>query len=315
MSEIWRAAAPAKVNLALAVTGRRDDGFHTLRSVFLRLALHDELEVRRQADREAGDDLLVTGDPDCPVADNLVLRAAGSLRDVVGDPLPGLAFELHKRIPVAAGLAGGSSDAAVALDLAAAAWGVRLHPATRLQVALLLGADVPFFSAGHAAALVGGIGESLEPLPPPYPPAGLVLVTPRQRLSTARVFLAHDVAARPTGTAEARVDDLADRLRAGLDGAELAALATDLRLANDLWPAAASQAPELAGLRDRLEAELGQPFLLTGSGPTLVGISASPSVAQAAAGYLVDAALPGLDGAIITPTSSAEAPISHAGGR
>jgi 4-diphosphocytidyl-2-C-methyl-D-erythritol kinase len=310
MSQAWRAEAPAKVNLALAVTGRREDGFHTLRSVFLQLALHDDLEVRLAADPRSDDDLVVTGAPDCPVADNLVLRAAAALREAAGEPLPGLSFALHKRIPVAAGLAGGSSDAAAALDLAAEAWGLRLHPATRLQVALRLGADVPFSALGHPAALVGGIGEGLEALSPPRPPAGILLVTPPQRLVTAQVFRALDEGtgwgrARGEGTAAARVDALADRLRHGLDGEGLAGLASGLREANDLWPAAAALAPDLSAVRKRLESELARTVLLTGSGPTLVSLFPAPDGADAAAAHLATARLPELDGSVIIATSSA----------
>ncbi|HUG55338.1 MAG TPA: 4-(cytidine 5'-diphospho)-2-C-methyl-D-erythritol kinase [Vicinamibacteria bacterium] len=313
MSEARRAAAPAKVNLALAVTGRRADGFHTLRSVFLRLGLHDDLEVRLQADSQAEDDLVVSGAPDCPVADNLVLRAAESLREVADERLPGLAFALHKRIPVAAGLAGGSSDAAAALDLAAEAWGLRLHPATRLQVALRLGADVPFFASGHPAAFVAGIGEGLEALAPPHPPAGILLVTPPRRLATASVFRALDGGARRERTAAAHVEELVARLRGGLDGEGLAALAADLREANDLWPAAAMLAPELPAMRGRLEAELQRPFLLTGSGPTLLGIYPTRAAAGVAAAQLASSGSLDLDAAAIIATWSAEGTIDEAG--
>jgi len=182
----FRADACAKINLALAITGVRDDGYHRLRSVFLRLSLHDGLEVMAQP-TAALDSLSIDGELEAG-PDNLVLQAAAQLREAIEQSLPALGFKLRKRIPAAAGLGGGSSDAATAIDLALQAWGVRLHPAQRLEVALRLGADVPFFAAGHAASLVEGIGERLRPLPAPDPPAGLVLITPHERLSTASVF-------------------------------------------------------------------------------------------------------------------------------
>jgi 4-diphosphocytidyl-2-C-methyl-D-erythritol kinase len=127
-----RRDAYAKVNLALAVTGRRADGFHTLASVFVRLELHDDVSVDA-GEPGALDSVRVSGDPDCPVEGNLVLRAAAAVRaigtrEAPARELPGLTFDLEKRIPMGAGLAGGSTDAAAALDLAATSWGIRLDP-------------------------------------------------------------------------------------------------------------------------------------------------------------------------------------------
>ena len=214
--------AHAKANLALAVTGQRADGYHELRSVVVRLALHDDLEVDA-GDGEV-DTLAIDGDPECPVQGNLVLRAAALVRARADRPLPGLAFRLRKRIPIAAGLGGGSSDAAAALDLAAAAWDIGLGPDERLDLASDLGADVPFFAGGHGAALVEGIGERLRALPAPHPPAGVLLVTPEARLSTARVFAIWDAGPGPgTGpSARIAVDRLGERLAAGMTGEELA---------------------------------------------------------------------------------------------
>ena len=201
----FEADAHAKINLALAVTGVRDDGYHTLRSVFLRLALHDRLKVELDPDG-ATDSLEVEGEIKAS-DDNLVLRAASHLRAAIDPTLPALRFQLRKRVPAAAGLGGGSSDAASAIDLALAAWGVRLHPAERLGAALRVGADVPFFTVGHAASLVEGIGEHVVALPAPAPPPGIMLITPRERLSTAAVFAEYDRA--PASGALERVDEVA----------------------------------------------------------------------------------------------------------
>ena len=165
------------------MTGRRADGYHTLRSIFVRLVLHDHLEVRPAAD-PAGPDELVIEDhaagaaPHVPGPGDLILRAAAALRVAYpGRRLPALRFRLDKHIPVAAGLAGGSSDAAAALELAAAAWELVVDRPELLALAAGVGADVPFFVANHAAALVGGVGEVFEGLPAPHPPAGILLVT------------------------------------------------------------------------------------------------------------------------------------------
>jgi 4-diphosphocytidyl-2-C-methyl-D-erythritol kinase len=310
-----RGEAGAKVNLALAVTGRRDDGYHELRSVFLRLALHDRLEVGMAADPSGPHKLVIEGEPGLAVAGNLVLRAVEGLGATVGRPLPALRLRLRKHIPVAAGLAGGSSDAALALRLAMQAWDVPPETPGLPALAARLGSDVPFFMSRHAAALVSGIGESVEPLPAPDPVAGVLLVTPARRLSTAAVFVEFDADRASARAGIDRVAALATSLRGGLDGKGLdgkglAALGSQLRDANDLWPAAARLSPELALVRDLLEQRLGRAFLLTGSGPTLFAIYPSPGPAVAAGAALEAAGLPSLGGAVIhaTATSSRGGP-------
>ncbi|MEX1344129.1 MAG: 4-(cytidine 5'-diphospho)-2-C-methyl-D-erythritol kinase [Candidatus Limnocylindrales bacterium] len=296
----FEADAHAKINLALAITGRRDDGYHELRSVFLRLALHDRLEVEPVPGAPA-DHLEVEGEQ-VAVGDNLVLRAATHLRAAIDPSLPSLRFGLRKRIPTAAGLGGGSSDAAAAIDLALAAWGVRLHPAERLGAALRVGADVPFFSAGHPASLVEGIGERVSPLPSTEPAAGILLVTPSARLSTADVFAEYDRA--PSAGALERVDEVVALLREGVDGMMLAASTAVLRDANDLWPPAARLLPELAATRDLVSRTIGRAVLLTGSGPTLVAVYPSESAATRAAAALGASSAPELEGATIISTST-----------
>jgi 4-diphosphocytidyl-2-C-methyl-D-erythritol kinase len=299
-----RAQAPAKVNLALAVTGRRGDGYHSLRSVFVRLALHDELEVDIDELAEA-DSLRIDGEDVDAGPGNLVLKATAQLRAIIGGPLPALRFRLTKRIPVAAGLGGGSADGSAALDLAQAAWGVRLHPSARLDEALRLGADVPFFSAGHEACLVSGIGERLQPLHGPAPAAGILLITPAARLSTAAVFAEFDAAPPSDSATEERVDELASLLRQGIDGVTLAATAARLRDANDLWAGAARLSPDLVRLREAASAVLGHDLLLTGSGPTVFAVYPSGAAAEGAADGLRAQRLPELDGATITATATA----------
>jgi 4-diphosphocytidyl-2-C-methyl-D-erythritol kinase len=289
--------APAKVNLALAVGGRRADGFHELVSVFVRLELADLLAVEVSATPGGIDRLSVSGVPGEAVFGlDLVLRAAALLREHAGRPLPALHFSLHKAIPIAAGLGGGSSDAAAALELAAAAWEISLSDVERLDLAARLGSDVPFFAAGVAAALVEGRGERLRSLQPPGGDAAVLLVTSAAGLATADVFRSLDAAAEPgsRGAAGARpvgsaadgaastAHELAVALEAGLDADAFAGWAGRLRDANDLWPAAVRLRPELAALRATIESRLGRPFLLSGSGPTLVALYPSLGAAEAA---------------------------------
>jgi len=275
--------AEAKVNLALAITGIRPDGYHELRSVFLRIALADVVSVR--AGSAAGPDTLeVTDDPECPVAGNLVLRAAAALRAALpgGDALPALAFTLRKRIPMGGGLGGGSADAAAAFRLALRAWGQALPAAELLAIAGRVGADIPFLLAGAPAAEVTGIGERIAPLPRLRSAVGLLLLVPPAGLATPAVFRARDALPPPDGSAASAVAALVADWP-GLDGPTLADRAARLRDANDLWPGVAALDPALARLRDTAEARLARPLLLTGSGSTLVGLYPSPDAARAAA--------------------------------
>ena len=287
--------APAKLNLTLAVTGRRKDGFHDLHSVFVPLALADRLSLAPAAGRE--DSLHATGPDPGPVADNLVMRALAATRLAVGaghavgpGPAPALAVRLEKRIPVAAGLGGGSSDAAAAVDGALAAWGAELAPDDRLAVAAGLGSDVPFFLAG-GPALVEGRGERVAPLHGLRGAPGVLLETPGVALPTAEVFAAFSVL-RGSGDGSVLMSSThcAEELRSGLAAADLVARAGVLAMANDLFPAAAAIVPGLVPLRRALSRLLGRPIGLSGSGPTLWALYPSATEAQAAASA-VDAAI------------------------
>jgi 4-diphosphocytidyl-2-C-methyl-D-erythritol kinase len=283
------APAHAKINLGLAVTGTRPDGYHELASVFLRVALADTLAVTVAAPGRPDD--LAIDDPACPVDGNLVLRAFRALRERLGDPdraeLPGLLASLRKRIPMGGGLAGGSTDAAAAIRLAAAAWRLPVEAIELSALGARLGADVPFFVGGHAAALVTGVGEQLGPLPPLRSRIGILLATPSFGMATPDVFRAYDALATahaaPGAAAADAVASLVEAWVVGMDGPALAGRADALRDANDLWPAAASLDGRLAVLRNTLESALRRPVLLTGSGSTLVALYPSPGAAADAA--------------------------------
>ncbi|MBS0664044.1 MAG: 4-(cytidine 5'-diphospho)-2-C-methyl-D-erythritol kinase [Verrucomicrobia bacterium] len=153
-------SCPAKLNLCLAVTGRRADGFHELVSVAAPLALADTLRVE-----PAGEFRLACDDPAVPVDDsNLVLRAAAEFRRATGWT-GGARFQLAKRVPMGAGLGGGSSDGAAALRALNALAGHPLTPAELAGVAARVGSDCPLFLAG-GPVVMRGRGERIEPLPP-----------------------------------------------------------------------------------------------------------------------------------------------------
>ena len=281
--------APAKLNLSLAVVARRPDGFHELHSVMVPLALADRLSLASAGAPE--DTLHVDGLDAGPLEANLVLRALRATREAIGagwagsaGAPPALAVRLDKRIPVAAGLAGGSSDAAAVMDGALEAWDASLTINERLRVAAGLGSDVPFFLA-DGPALVEGRGESVTPLRGVIgDPPGVVLVTPRVALSTAAVFAAHDAAGRPAGgSTRTSSNHMADELRAGLSATALADRAGVLAVANDLTAAAIALEPGLLGLRRGLGRLLGRPVGQSGSGPTLWVIYPSSSEATVAA--------------------------------
>ena len=152
-------SAPAKINLCFEVLGRRSDGYHEVRTVYQAIDLADQLELESASDLS----LEVTPHGAAPIDDNLVLRAAQLLRDETHTQ-QGVRIRLTKRIPAAAGLGGGSSDAAATLVGLRALWGLDVSDQRLLELAVQLGADVPFFIHG-GTAMGAGRGEVLTPLP------------------------------------------------------------------------------------------------------------------------------------------------------
>ncbi len=295
MSELVVRLAPAKLNLTLAVVGRRGDGFHDLHSVFVPLDLADRLSLAPGTRR---DTLHVEGPDTGPHADNLVLRGIAAARAAVGEgpgkpPTPPLAARLEKRIPVAAGLGGGSSDGAAAFEAALDAWdALEVVDAARRQAALAaLGSDVPFFAIGRPA-LVQGRGEHLTPLTGVHGHPGILLVTPALALRTPDAFAVFD-ALRGGGPGDGSVrmtsEHLAQELGNGLSATDLVARAGVLAAANDLLRAASTVAPELVAVRRALTRLLGQPIGLSGSGPTLWTLYPSLAEAELAAELVADA--------------------------
>ncbi len=300
--------APAKVNLSLAVTGGTADGFHTLHTVMVPLGLADRLSVARAHGRT--DTLAVTGLDAGPQEDNLVVRAIAAARAALRGQIDAwpVAARLQKEIPVAAGLGGGSSDAAATLDAVFAAWGADtavdapVLAGIRAQLAARLGSDVPFFLA-DSPAIVTGRGDVVQPLPGLRgSPPGLLLVTPRVPAPTPAVFRAfdEDPEARPRDSGSTRLasEHLAGEWRAGMKADALVIRAGVLASANDLAAAADIVVPGLRALRRSLVRRLARPVGLSGSGPTLWVLYASRDEAVSAA----EAVFAGLaDGSIVAP--------------
>lgn len=173
--------APAKLNLFLHVTGRRGDGYHTLQTVFQLLDFGDELSFAVRPDgRVLRPEGAAAVDPDA----DLAVRAARLLQHQAGVRL-GVDIRVHKRLPMGAGLGGGSSDAATTLVALNLLWGVGWSRQRLAQLSLPLGADVPVFVHGHTA-WAEGVGERLRPLS--LPQRWYVVVTPDCTVSTGAVF-------------------------------------------------------------------------------------------------------------------------------
>jgi 4-diphosphocytidyl-2-C-methyl-D-erythritol kinase len=256
--------APAKLNLCLFLGPRRGDGLHELASLFEPLALADPIEVR-PAER---DEVVCRG----VEGENLAARALAELRAAGWEGEP-LRVEIEKRIPVAAGLGGGSADAAAVLRLAAGGT-VDLE-----GLAASLGADVPS-QLLPALSLVRGAGERVERLPDPAPHA-VVLLPSGGGLGTAEMFAESDRLG--LGRDAAELDSLATRLRAAAAAGDSPLSYPPELLVNDLEPAARALRPEIGDALEALRAAGAPIAQMTGSGPTAFGLFPNLAAARVAA--------------------------------
>ncbi|MBI5568458.1 MAG: 4-(cytidine 5'-diphospho)-2-C-methyl-D-erythritol kinase [Desulfomonile tiedjei] len=260
-----RVRSPAKINLFLRVLARRPDGYHDIETLFQAIDVEDRLTISKSDGATA---IEVHGFPELETEDNLVLRAVRCLEERTGARFP-VTIRLDKRIPVAAGLGGGSSNAAAALVGICALFDLPLSTDDLACAALRLGADVPFFLAGGAA--VGeGIGERLTPvnLPIDYP---LVLVNPGFPVSTAEVY--RQFSKNLTG--QPRTSTVWTVLAEGRAPTGV--------LHNDLQEPAERLYPEITELCRFLRDSRIEAVLMSGSGPTVFGVGALDRVISQAA--------------------------------
>lgn len=256
--------APAKVNLLLHVAPPRADGLHPLCSLFASIDLADELHL----EPAPADEVLCAGVP----GPNLAERALAAYREAAGEAAPGpVRVTIDKRIPVAAGLGGGSADAAAVLRALDERAERPLGPDALRAVGARLGADVPS-QVEPRHALVTGAGEEVEPVE--LPPMALVLVPQDEGLSTAAVYAEAD----RIGATRARLDPDAVRAVAASPLAELAGA-----LDNDLQAAALSLRPQLERPLAALREAGALAALVTGSGPTAFGVFEDVAAAERAA--------------------------------
>lgn len=272
-------AAPAKVNLSLDVLARRDDGFHEIDTLFAAISLFDRVTITHASRGEALVEVALAGSSDAPGLElvpcdgrNIVVKAGQALGERAGrDDLPPARVTIEKRIPVQAGLGGGSSDAAAALVGLNAFWGLGLTTAELSETGGRLGSDVSFFVHGRGRARGTGRGERIEPCDA-GPGLELVLAKPRQGLSAGEVYASRG--AVPSAHATAGV------LRGATSGNRRDLVAS---LGNDLEAAAARRQNAVVRAACRL-AEAGlRGVRMSGSGTTCFAISGTRRAAIRAA--------------------------------
>lgn len=268
-------AAPAKVNLALHVTGRRDDGYHLLDT----LVVFTEAGDTVHAAPSGTDRLDIDGRFAEALAgsnDNLVTRARDLLRTVAGDmATPPVALSLDKALPVASGIGGGSSDAAATLRLLRRHWTLPVPGDALARAALALGADLPMCLAARSLR-ARGVGEAIEPVHG-LAAVNMVLVNPGTAIATPSVFRAlarRDNAPLPETPPGGGLRDLAAWLS---------------RTRNDLQDAAVSIAPTIGEALDALTSTGAALARMSGSGATCFGLFASRADARRAAGLIASA--------------------------
>lgn len=280
-----RADCPAKLNLFLEILGKRPDGFHEVETVMVTVGLYDTLvfkeeqsgHVRLQcfdAGRRSPADQ--SSEPEDPIpvdARNLVVRAANLLKERMGIAR-GVSIELHKRIPAAAGLAGGSSDAAAALASLNRLWDLKLSRTDLQTLAAELGSDIPFFLAESPLAICRGRGELMTPLEPAFR-SWTVIVRPPIGLSTAEVFRHCKPATQPVS---------AENLLEGLKNGSREIVAQNLH--NSLQKTAARLCPLLTRLAQSFESVIPGAHQMSGSGTAWFGLCRNRLQARQAAGRL-----------------------------
>ena len=299
--------ARGKINLTLAVVGRRGDGYHDLHSVVAQFDAGDRLYLRRSTQGE--DSIRLVGVPLHLDGENLCAVALTALRRVCD--VPPVEIVLEKRLPVAAGLGGGSSDAAATLLGVIDLFDLEIDDESLISVAAEVGSDVPLFLV-DSPALIEGRGELVTPLGAWIGvPPGLLLITAGLPLRTPDVFAAFAGGLRGASHGAALVSSqhLAAELLAGMSGEGLLQRAAALASANDLLAPARAVAPWLRPFDHALRRILGRPLALSGSGPTLFLLYPSQREAEEGATLVADALA---SGELVAPEGVAPSVIATA---
>ncbi len=263
-----RLLANAKINLSLDVTGIRDNGYHEVSMIMQSVDLADTLDI----EKNEGDQIILTCDNnDLPCDEhNLVFRAARALRERAGRT-DGLKIHLNKNIPMAAGLAGGSADAAAALVGINRLCGYGFSDPKLKEIGATLGADIPFCIQG-GTCLAEGIGEILTPVSP-LPDCHIVMVKPPFDVSTAYVYRNLD----PLLTGDIVHPDT-KRMISLIERGDITEVAQDL--GNILETVTVTGFPEITDIKRRLTDSGAEGSLMSGSGPTVYGIFTDETAAM-----------------------------------
>lgn len=265
---IIKAKARAKINLTLEVLGKRLDGYHEVAMIMQSIELHDYLEFSLATGEIS---LTVEGDGVPGGEQNLVYRAAGLLREYSGNR-QGASIHLKKHIPVEAGLAGGSADAAVTLTALNKMWGTGLSLSELMELGGQLGSDIPFCLLG-GTALARGRGERVQRLPN-CPGLGVVLVKPPFGLSTAHVYRSLEQDEKINKPDHRGMVYAIEKK----DGPAICR-----QLANMLEPVAIKLHPGIAVIKEKLLQAGAMGVLMSGSGPTVYGLTPDLDTARAVA--------------------------------
>ena len=262
----------AKINLSLRVLGKRPDGYHEISTTLQTISLHDDLFLERNVN---GDIALFCDDTEIPQgADNLVVRAARSLKDHYSAPA-GVDIRLHKRIPTRAGLGGGSSNAAVTLLALNKLWQTNASARDLVAIAADLGADVPFFLHGGSAKGTG-TGTTLTTLPDEEV-MHLIVVHPRASVSTAEAYQALN---SPPLTSNNPIPILAGSPNQGQFSESTPGRVVELE--NDFESVIFDMEPEIKRAKSALITAGARSALLAGSGSSVFGIFANRDTQQSA---------------------------------
>ncbi|MBN2418673.1 MAG: 4-(cytidine 5'-diphospho)-2-C-methyl-D-erythritol kinase [Deltaproteobacteria bacterium] len=263
--------APAKVNVRLEITGKRPDGYHEIFSIFVPVELYDKLYIGHNntgliSFKSKGLDV-----PQDPA--NLVYRAADSFFKKTGIKNSGVDIELEKNIPVAAGLGGGSSDAASTLLGLNKLYNLPINKEDLHKIALKLGADVPFF-LDAVPSIVTGIGEILEPIPN-WPELWYLIITPKLEISTAWVYQNYKM--------ELTSNEY-DYIRKTLKNDDVIVSSI---VKNDLEKVTSTSFPIINTLKRKIMDAGAEAAIMSGSGPSVFGIFLSREKAVSARNLLM----------------------------
>lgn len=263
--------APAKINLALHITGRRDDGYHLLDTLVVFASFGDRISVARSS----ADKFRITGPYGHSIpadASNLVLKARDALRAEFPDQAFPVSIDLEKHLPIASGIGGGSSDAASTLRALVSLWGINIDPADLNNIGLALGADLPMCLYGQPL-IARGIGEKLEAVTN-IPRLPMVLVNNGAAVSTPQVFGALKKRNNPGLPKVPRFDSI-DDVCAYLEQTE-----------NHLYSATVELLPIIGDTMDALYSTSPRLARMSGSGATCFAMYDTDEAASAAASQL-----------------------------